>query len=413
VRHALADFTALALLPWAFWGLGRFIKTSAFGFLGPLLIAVLVLSSNPVALISFPFLIFFTIWLAHVEHSWKSLLRGICCLTLGLGLSAFFWLPALIERRYVHLERLLDGYLNYTNHFVYPIQLISSSWGYGISLLGSQDGMSFAVGPVHLLMLAIAAVIVWRLPSLPKLIKFLVMFSLAVFLLAGFFASTPSMFIWNRLPLLQYLEFPWRFLTLVAFSTALLCGFPIYILSDKPRLATSLTIVLLAGLFVFGFRHAKPDSFLDLKETDYTPQAIAGKGISVTTAEEYEPVWVQVRPSMPKTESLSLLDGDAQWSLTDYSATHYLLQVSSTMGARLLFNNFYFPGWKLFVNGVERPISYDNPQGVIEFSIEPGQHQVKLIFSNTPIRNVSLLISLISLALLLATLWMNKGKTRA
>jgi len=410
VRHSLADFTALAFLPWAFWGLERFIRGSSFvsRLIGPIAIALFLLSSNPIALISFPFLILFTIWLAYIDHSRKSLLRGLWCLVLGLGLSAFFWLPALVESRFVHLERLLDGYLNYSNHFVYPMQLLSSPWGFGISMPGTQDGMSFAIGPLHLLILGVAILILWRLPRLQKQVRWLILFSLAILLLAGFFASTPSKFLWDRLPLLPYLEFPWRFLSLIAFSTALLFGLLIFLLTEKPRLASLLVALLLAALLVSGFSYAKPESFLDVKETDYSPQAIAGRGISVTTAEEYQPVWVQERPTTPRRELVTLMAGEAQWSSERLSPTHYTLKVNSASEARLRMNIFYFPGWTLFVDDAERSIDYQNPQGLIELSLEPGEHRIELFFANTPIRNIAIGMSLLALVLFLVTLGLNK-----
>jgi len=45
------------------------------------------------------------------------LLAGLAGIGLGLALSAWFWLPALWEGKWVHLERMTSGYLNYGGHF--------------------------------------------------------------------------------------------------------------------------------------------------------------------------------------------------------------------------------------------------------------------------------------------------------
>ena len=34
----------------------------------------------------------------------------------------------------VHFERLLVGYLQYSNHLVYPKQFLATNWGYGLSI---------------------------------------------------------------------------------------------------------------------------------------------------------------------------------------------------------------------------------------------------------------------------------------
>jgi hypothetical protein len=411
VRHALADFAAFATIPWAFWGLYRFARDRRPLALsiGAVSQALLLLSSNPVALITFPALLLFLGWLAYAERSWRVLLRGIWCLALGLGLSAFFWLPALAERRFVHLSRLLEGYLDYRHHFVYPQQFFHSPWGYGLSLAGPEDGMSFALGPVHLLLALAALLLIWRVRRARQRGGFVVSFSLLLLLLAAFLASRGAMFLWEWLPLLHYLEFPWRLLSLVAVSTALLCGFPFLVLPpERRRLANGLMLLLLAALFLFGFPKARPETFLDVEEADYSPQTIAGQGLAVTTAREYEPIWVQEQPPAPVAAPVSLLEGQGRLLSTRASPTHVVLQADIAEEARLQVNLFYFPGWTLYVDGAERPIDYDNPQGVIQFSLARGEHQVQVLFRDTPIRLWSTRLSLGAVFLLLLTLWLGK-----
>ena len=55
------------------------------------------------------------------------------------------------------------------------------------------------------------------------------------------------------------------------------------------------------------------------------------------------------------------------------SPTYYELRAQIVEEARIRVNTFCFPGWKLYVNGAERPIAYDNIQGVMQFSLEQGE----------------------------------------
>ncbi len=64
--------------------------------------------------------------------------------------------PALLERDWIQVSRLLEGYLHYDSHFVYPFQCLVSPWGYGLSLPGPVSGMSFALRPAHLLLGTVA-----------------------------------------------------------------------------------------------------------------------------------------------------------------------------------------------------------------------------------------------------------------
>ena len=51
MRQALADFSAFASIPFAFWGIYRYARSGRYRFLlaGALAVALLMLSSNPVA----------------------------------------------------------------------------------------------------------------------------------------------------------------------------------------------------------------------------------------------------------------------------------------------------------------------------------------------------------------------------
>jgi len=437
VRHALADFSAFAFIPLAFWGLYHAAKGGRYPFIliGALSLALLLLGSNPVALIAFSALLLLLGWLAYAGRSWRALLRGLCCLALGLGLAAFFWLPALAERNFVHLSRLMEGYLSYGHHFVYLYQLIYSPWGYGLSLPGPGDEMSFAIGPVHLLLVGASLLLIRRIRAAPgqggvlsqtkggvlslrrpELVEgsrdgLLVSFSLVLLLLAAFFASHEALFLWERLPLLQYLQFPWRFLSLVAVSTALVCGSPFLLLApERSRLATGLMVVLIAGLFLFGFPHARPETFHEVRDVDYSPQAIATRDIAVTTAREYEPIWVRERPQAPAAEPVTLLEGEGRVLSVRLSPTYHEFHAEIREEARLRVNIFYFPGWTLYVDGAERPVDYSNPQGLMEFSLERGEHLVQVLFADTPVRLWSTRISLLALFLLLLTPWLERKR---
>src|SRR5262249_43181716 len=129
-------------------------------------------------------------------------------------LSAFVWLPALTEMQDVHVERLLEGGLRFSNHLVYPLQFLSTSWGFGLSGPGASDGMSFSLGWSHVLLLAATLVLLWhrrpgRMEALP------VMFA-GVVVVYCFIMTPAALWIWNNIRTLQFIEYPWRMLGPVA-----------------------------------------------------------------------------------------------------------------------------------------------------------------------------------------------------
>ena len=407
VRHALADYAAFAFLPFLVWGVVWFAERGGWYRLtiGALALALLTLSSNPVALIAFPGLLLLVCSLAYLRRDVVVLARGAWCLGLGLGLSAFFWLPALTERKYVHLARLLEGPLRYENHFVYFRQLIYSKWGYGLSVPGTGDGMSFEVGPIHVIVLLVIAVtLFWELRA-AKHVKLMLGVMGLITLAAAFFSTNLSKVFWDHLSLLQYLEFPWRFLSLVAFASAFVVGGVMLLIQDRPRMATPAMVVLVLLFVGTGIAHAHPPKYQSVTDAQYSPNVIAQRNMAVTTAQEYQPVWVRQQLTTPVTEPVSFAEGSGQAIPIPGSTSidqRFLVNVTEPSSLRL--NTDYFPGWHLKVNGAATPINTSDPSGVIALVLQPGQYVIELAFHNTRVRTWSSIVSWLTLLILILSI---------
>ena len=138
----------------------RYVLIGAAAFAGVLL------CHNPAALLFGPLLGAFLVFTSWTARSWIIFRRQVYAVLLGLGLAAFVWVPSLVRNKDVQVQSLLDGYSRYTNHFVALHQFFDSPWGYGLSVLGDQDGMSFALGWSHLLIIALALFWLIRRPNL-------------------------------------------------------------------------------------------------------------------------------------------------------------------------------------------------------------------------------------------------------
>jgi len=441
VRQALADYTAMAFLPWALWGLYRYsalpiphsalpippsalpIPPSALrlphsAFLPVVAVgavALLLLSSNPVALIALPALALYAAFLAWRTRSWSVLGRGAWAIGLGLGLAAFFWLPALVERDWVQTGRLLSGYLNYRHHFVYLHQLVYSPWGYGLSWPGPEDGMSFGLGPVHLALLITSLLLAWKSGGRLRRAEeswghfwfFVVLLGLTAFLV-----TDNSIWLWDALPLLQYLEFPWRILVLATVATAFLCGFPfLAVPGTRPR--RRLLAAVLGGLLLTGLGHARPEGYSNTTDAEYSPAVIATTGIEVTTTGEYEPIWVQQRPPTPApSDRLLLLAGQVRVLKSRVTGHRLEWLIEADGPAYLRAAISFYPGWRLTVDGRPRPLTVQNRYGLIDFPLESGLHQVVLAFGSTPLRGWAAALSGMALVLLGLTAFRERGAAK-
>src|SRR5436190_2658905 len=96
-RGSVGEILGLAIIPFIFWQIEK--KNIALTGIG---IALLILAHNVLALLFIP-IIFFYILLTK-SYSYQKL---FIIFSLGLGCSAFFWIPALFDRKYTIFDKTI------------------------------------------------------------------------------------------------------------------------------------------------------------------------------------------------------------------------------------------------------------------------------------------------------------------
>src|SRR3989338_5750904 len=158
-------------------------------------------------------------------------------IVLALALSAFFWIPAIFEKKFTLVDQLLlTNLADFRIHFVYLQQLWNWTWGFGGSAQGLADGISFKIGKLHILV-SITAFILALIHlakagsrKLPVTSYQLPVTLFLLFIFSAFMTTFYSKFIWEIVKPLGYLQFPWRFLTFTALFSSILAGAFIYLL---------------------------------------------------------------------------------------------------------------------------------------------------------------------------------------
>ena len=140
---------------------------------------------------------------------------------LGALLSAFQWLPSLAEKPFVYIDsRLGILFFDYREHFVAWWQWLSPLWGYHGSFAGTNDDMSFQIGPVHLVGLGAGAFLLRRMSA--GRTRRLTVWALAVSTLSLFLTLEASRPVWDLVGPMRYIQFPWRLLAPLAFVSSAL-----------------------------------------------------------------------------------------------------------------------------------------------------------------------------------------------
>lgn len=383
VRGSIGESVSFAVFPLLFYftlKLVQYPKRST-GIMMALCISIMILSHNISALVFLPF------WLAFVWVSLKAYFADMKMaltkiflpyLVLGLGLSSFFWLPAIAEKSLIALSQI--PLTDITGHFVSPSQWLNSPWTYGIM-------PSFQLGWIHIVLFLIASAVVFRARGLEqkKNQPFGYMFCASVIALL-ILTTKISLPFW-RLPLYSQIDFPWRLLGPAAFFISLNAA---YIASNKWTKYAGFLMIVISFFLIPNF--AKPQSFIGKDDLYY-------QNIDATTTsmDELMPVWVTVKPKNRPAAKVEVVSGRAVISDISYKSQLITLRINAQNQSVLKINTIYFPKWEFSIDGQKQEILYNNPQGLIAMPVPAGNHQIIGQFKDTTVRQVGNIISLGSL----------------
>lgn len=408
VRGAIAEFTALAFFPFVLWAIYCVMRNINYRdmAIGIFACAGLILSHNISALLFFPtaFFYLFFLFITDAEKNIKKLFAGLIVLGGGILLTAYFWLPALFEKKFVNIERSLSGYYHYENHFILFSQLISPYWP------KESQGLSFMVGLVHIL-LAMAVII-----FSPKIFKAVsgcarqVFFFSLLLIISIFFMIKISLPLWQAIPLLSFTQFPWRFLMCTIVAVSLLSGGFIFIFPESLRkkvLGVAMGSVILFNIFL-----CHPFGYQKINFT--SPVGFLKVSLPMDNM-EYLPKWVKEINLFPPAEKLQVVMGHSEVigkKGNERDQHYYVFAETQTV---FCYHSYYFPGWEVQIDGKGIGIHPDNPLGAIMFAVPQGEHEVRVYFGTTAIRQIGERITLFGLffIIFLLIIFKVKGLIRA
>lgn len=468
---SLSEFYAFIWYPLILWALDRAAEryTPWRVMLAALSYAALLLTHNVSALIFAPFALLYAL-LQQVgvsarqsEHGARtgalyftsSVFRSATPFLLAFLITAWFWVPAIGETGYGQMgPEFTAGYFHYSNHFR-GLNLVQRSFLFDYAVAG-EAGVAgpFVMGLVQtVLALLGVGMLVWRIVKAKRRqhemsgpenrnLDSVVRLSSTIhyaFILFGFclstFMITPlSSWLWEHLPLLEVTQFPWRFLSVqalfVALATAAIAGesengqntrlarrlsHSIRLVWRSARFAVPLLLVVLAAL---GSLHPER---LWITSEDVTwnnlllYEAFTGN-IGTTIRYEYLPA--DVKPRLYISESV--VDGvDMAKPIAGNGAalTATLLkrapnrqewQLALESAAPVAFPLNWWPGWQAQVGGGSAATYPMTGSGRLTVDLAAGEHTVALQLRNTPLRTVSVWISVLTLGVVGVWLWRGK-----
>jgi hypothetical protein len=405
VRGAIGELWAYGFLPLPFFGLWGIYKTRKFRYVivTALSLAGVIISHNLTAMMVVPFVLLSIVGLSIA--SWKkkefsSLYLFIMSLLLGLLLSSFYAVPALLEMHYTNVTSVLGGGSNPLDHFVCLGQLWQSMWGYGGSTPGCVDGMSFMLGKVHVLFV-LAGVLVGIYFLIKKRYQdfFVLLFCYVVLILSIFMMLDSSSLLWKSIPQLAFIQFPWRFLSIASLSVALIVG---EVIGASGRVRPFITLLMtlffsIICIFYYG-KYFTPQSF-EKDSAKYSDSSQISWNIS-KISDEYLPKEVK-KPTSKNGVPTSLIEpvtGEIHIQTVNERTQNKKVSLISSGGV-VRINLAYFPAWQFRVdNQIIKPKIVN---GIYEFTLGKGAHSVEASFIQTPLETLADILTIVGLSFII------------
>lgn len=421
-RGVLAESFSLGLFPLALWALDRLRRkqTTWRWLTAVFLTAALILSHNLLGMFTLGILLAWAGWLM-VNRQWsmanrQSSILLIAALVVGLLLSAFFWLPVILERGAVNLNTLIGAGDNYDfrTHFLNWRELLTFTrrldWG------ATEPFFVFNLGVAQWVMggAGVLALLLRRARQSGQGIFFA--FSLAFLLFLMLPAST---FLWEALPVLPYFQFPWRLLGPTAAVLAVLAGVGVdALLSGRNGSAQrkgAWTAVFVSLPVLLGLPLTQPAPWPDFGPASTLRMTLienSGRWLGTTSTADYVPATVDITPPrngqmagafaegrpLDRVNRAGLPDGTTVTG-EELTPLHFRYHVVAPREFRLRLFLFDFPGWTVRLDGEVIETELGRPEGFIVAPVPAGEHMVDVRFEDTPARTLAWIIS--GLALLI------------
>jgi hypothetical protein len=236
VRGAVGEIFAYAFLPMILLGLFMLFSEKSKSFFrsfpaifvlafGIFLVAI---SHNLTLLMLFIILPFVIIAMTFFAQDKKRfLLLVVGGIVLGIALSSFYVIPAFLEMGYTNVSSQLGGGAYFADHYVCISQFWESQWGFGGSVPGCLDGLSFKLGKINLVLLLLGVLLLGYRFTKHRFEKHekVTIVALVILTLASFFCLSISGPVWENFPLMAYIQYPWRFINFIALAIAIISGY--------------------------------------------------------------------------------------------------------------------------------------------------------------------------------------------
>lgn len=402
-----------------------------------LALAACWLSNAPLGVIASYLLAGVALLAAVLKKSWAPALRAAFATVLGLGVTAFYWIPAAWQQRWVDIRQATQdpGY-NFENNWLFA--------HHANPLLAAHDQVLHTASWISIAMIAVALASLavahrrgmltpekstgsrrWWIPLavIPCVILFLL-----------FPISRP---LWQSLPKMKFLQYPWRWMEAIEALMGIFFAAAVW---PRGRRAQMAVAAACAAAFLGATAYAATQFFQVCYPEDTVPSVLSDyhAGAGFEGMYEYEPPQADITqiamglpdaclvsdPSTvlgkvdPDNDNLTWAAGQhsciATFPITGGRAAnpeHLRLAADTPQSGFLVLRLLTYPAWTVRVNGDPATRLPHREDGLLAVPVPKGPVHLQIDWTTTPDMLLSRWVSLLSVLALTAVCLLER-KTR-
>jgi hypothetical protein len=327
---------------------------------------------------------------------------------LGLGVAAFYILPAAFERRYVQVAMATIAGMRIDHNFLFE------HTGYSPDDL-LHDQVLHTASAIAVLLLATTVAILGavlfkrRLDRHPTGLPALIVLTTGI----AFLLTPLSATMWKIVPEASFLQFPWRLLAIL--TSVLALAMAIFLRDLRLRFSSTALagIILAAGLTAASYHVFRQQC--DPEDAPRAQLALFQSHAGIDPTDEYTPVIADndaLRPNSPPFWIASSAESLAPSGKPGSAPEH--IAISLTAPEFLILNLRDYPAWHIDRNGILDPARTQRNDGLIALPMPAGKSAIDIRYSLGPDAIAGDILSSLSIGILIVlTLFRGVPETSA
>jgi uncharacterized membrane protein YhdT len=380
-----AEFTAGAILPFCFLFATRVCQKGRLADVLGLAIAfgLLILSHLPTTVMASLLLVIYTLFSLTKTNFIQTLGKLAVSVSMSLLLSGFYWVRMVWELDFVkHTgEMFISDAYSFKSHFAFLnyFPFIETEVAKTASFVDLTLFLTLGVGVAF-------GILYFRQAKQDK--RFSLKPILAMTISALVMATPLSLKIWEFVPLLQKIQFPWRWIIFISLGVSLVIGAgfsgAVEYLKTQQRYLSILAVGLLLLCFPYNYFRVMILLFNYPKE-HFNP--VVEKLKSSPSNECWWTAWARKSSdekafTLPRPEFIAekIVLNDRQFEIKSWSSTDRIFTLEAGASGQVEIATLYYPHWKAEVNGQTVEVS-PSRIGLISFPVGAEKAEVKVYFA--------------------------------